>query len=146
MNRVQKFVRLSRHDRLLILKAVALVGLLRLLLWVLPFPRIRPLLERTSRRSVALADDPTPVEKFAWAVTAGSRIIPGGKHCLTQALALQQFLSRRGHSSRIRFGVQRIPGAPFQAHAWVECDGVVLIGGQYLHRFVPLAPSAEVSL
>ena len=143
MNSVRKFLELRPSDKWLILKALSLVGLIRFLLWISPFPMVRPLLDRVSRRSERLTQDQTPAERFAWAIVAASGVVPGGGHCLTQAFALQAFLSRRGRLSRIRFGVQRVPGLPFQAHAWVEHQGVVLIGNTHLERFVALSTSSE---
>lgn len=146
MNRVRRFLRLSFEERWLILKAITLLAMVRFSLWLLPFPAARRLLERTSRYCPRLAANPPPVEQFAWAVAAVSRLIPGGDHCLSQALAVQTFLARRGYDCKICFGVQRLPGAPFRAHAWVEYNGGVLIGGDYLTRFVRLRSSADALL
>lgn len=43
--------------------------------------------------------------------------------CMFEALALQRYLAQRGHWATWVFGVR---GAPFAAHCWLECDGVVL--------------------
>lgn len=73
----------------------------------------------------------TPVyrERAAWAANAvGYRFLPE-RPCLTQALVLQYLLLRRGdHSAKLHIGVTKHDGE-LRAHAWVERDGKVLIGG-----------------
>ena len=143
MSRIRRFLRLSCEERWLILKATWLLATIRFGVWLLPFPVARRLLKEASRYSSRLAANPMPVKQYAWAVAAVSRLVPGGDHCLSQALAVQTFLARRGYDCKICFGVQRLPGVPFTAHAWVEHDGVVLIGGDYLSRFVRLSSTTE---
>ncbi len=41
------------------------------------------------------------------------------------------------------FGVRRVSGKDFAAHAWLEHDGAVLIGGGGLDRFVRLTSPAD---
>lgn len=49
--------------------------------------------------------------------------------CLTRAQALQIMLARRGLSTDMVLGVARSASKDFLAHAWLEKDGQVLIGG-----------------
>ena len=80
------------------------------------------------------------MEQVVWAVTVASQYVPAAT-CLTQALAAQVLLSRLGHPASLRIGVSRDEAGEFQAHAWVECQGRVVIGGvQALSRFTPLPP------
>jgi hypothetical protein len=46
---------------------------------------------------------------------------------LTQALALYQLLARYGYSSIVQVGVRNADGQ-FTAHAWVEHEGLLLLG------------------
>ena len=73
------------------------------------------------------ADDST-TDNVAWAVSAGSRYTPSTS-CLVQALAAQMLLNRRGYLSQLRIGVAKGDAGQFQAHAWVESDGRIIIGG-----------------
>jgi hypothetical protein len=41
---------------------------------------------------------------------------------------LQVLLARTGCQSRLRIGVTRNPKGTFIAHAWLEKDGVILVG------------------
>jgi len=49
----------------------------------------------------------------------------GRPQCLEQSLALWWLLGRQGIPSSVRIGTRKT-GAKFEAHAWVECDGVAL--------------------
>ena len=49
----------------------------------------------------------------------------GTPHCLEQSLALWWLLGRQGISTSVRIGTRKT-GEKFEAHAWVECDGVAL--------------------
>ena len=59
------------------------------------------------------------------AVTAAGRAVPGS-NCLSEALTSWVLLSRAGHEPVLRIGVV---AEKFAAHAWVECDGIVVFGG-----------------
>jgi hypothetical protein len=75
--------------------------------------------------------------QLAWAVARVSRHVPHAS-CLTQALALQLLLSRHGWPSRIHLGMGRDTTGAWQAHAWVECEGRVILGENgELGRFQP---------
>jgi hypothetical protein len=151
---VHRFVYLSRSDRRLVLEAALLLGAARLGLWLLPFRVVSRLFETVTRTRVAVA---APAQRVAWAIGAAARYIPAAT-CLTQALAARAMLARHGHTAQLRIGVARAipqPGALrisgnqhsqfaiLQAHAWVECDGAVIVGGlPDLARYTAL-PSHE---
>lgn len=65
---------------------------------------------------------------IGWAVATAARRIPAAT-CLTQALAAQYLLRRRGLEADLRIGVARAAGEPLEAHAWVESRGQVVVGG-----------------
>jgi hypothetical protein len=76
-------------------------------------------------------------DRIAWAVAAVSRFWPRAT-CLPQALAAQVLLERNGVPSRFRIGVAQSDDKGFEAHAWVESQGKVVIGGSALDRYTPL--------
>jgi len=47
--------------------------------------------------------------------------------CLTQSLALQLLLARRGRASSVRIGVASNDTHGFHSHAWVVCGGEILL-------------------
>jgi hypothetical protein len=82
----------------------------------------------------------TSIERIAWAVAEASQYIPRAT-CLTLALATQVLLGWQGHAAHLCIGVARSDIGQFQAHAWVECQGRVVIGGADApSRFTPLPP------
>jgi Transglutaminase-like superfamily len=76
---------------------------------------------------------------------AGWRM-PGAKTRLNQALATQMLLARRGYPALLHIGVAKGKEGQFQAHAWVESEGKVVIGGAGLGCFTPLAVLEEKGL
>jgi hypothetical protein len=145
-----RFRRLSPARRRLLGRALPLVPLVRLGLWLLPYGRVRRLTMVPRREPTAAASDtltratarPTP-DEIAWAVTAVSRRVPRAS-CLTQALAAQRLLAQDGYASRLQIGVARNPAGTFEAHAWLECEGRIVIGEiEGLTRFTPMAPTGD---
>ena len=133
MERLRKFLRLPAADRRLLVKALLIVGAARLGLWVLPFPVLRRLMARLSRCTAAPSRaEPAELGQISWAVTAVSRYVPEAT-CLTQALATKLLLCWRGQQASLRIGVARSEAGQFIAHAWVECNGRVVIGGPASH-------------
>jgi hypothetical protein len=64
--------------------------------------------------------------------------VPLVRTCLTQALAAQVLLARSGDQSDLRIGVTRDSNGKFLAHAWLERQGAVLIGGDGSSDFTPM--------
>jgi hypothetical protein len=69
------------------------------------------------------------VSTVAWSVTAAARRLPG-MSCLVEALAAQRMLRRRHVACDVRLGVHadRAQGTLPFAHAWLECQGQVVVG------------------
>lgn len=101
----------------------------RLFLTFLPIRSVR----RGLRRLFA-ANRPLPVEKripmgrlLRCAARAGQfSPVPGT--CLVSALVVEALLNRHGYPVTLRVGAQRHGGA-FAAHAWLEFEGSVVVGG-----------------
>lgn len=128
MGWVRKFLQLPAGERFYLVKVFCLVALMRLGLWVLPFRMVVWLLGKTSPTALKPRSDRVTVARIAWAVQVTSRIIPKAT-CLTQALAAQFLLVRQGHPADLRIGVAKNSAGQLEAHAWVESDGQIVIGG-----------------
>jgi len=140
MTRLRKFFLIPLPEQRLLLKAVFLLVIMRLGLWLLPFPSLMKLVARLSRtRIMALQAAPDLLEKVGWAVRAASRYVPKAT-CLTQALAAQTMLTSQGFPADLRIGVAKDPDGQFQAHAWIEHGGRVIIGGYELSSYVTFKP------
>lgn len=111
-----------------VLKTLALVWLVRLGLWLLPFQFTRRLTRWLARPATEFTGWPA-AEQIGWAAEVASQLVPRAT-CLTQALAAQILLRRYGHPASLCIGVTRGQNDQFEAHAWVECGGAVIIGGE----------------
>ncbi len=65
--------------------------------------------------------------RAAAAVNRASRFVPWAV-CLSRARVLDRMLAARHIPVTVRIGVA-YPGGKFQAHAWVEHNGKVILGG-----------------
>lgn len=171
----------SRQDARLTLQCLPLVAGVRWRLWRTPFSCLhsqwRLLVQSeldgaAGPHSATFSTPPTPEERAiidevwrcAHAVRRAARLVPRGS-CLTQAMALQLILARRGQPCSVRIGVDRSPAPDaassakngqfcegeadttafasasasgrFEAHAWVEWRGRVILGGN-ISRWKPL--------
>jgi hypothetical protein len=145
MNRVRRFLALSPGERRLLLAATGVVLLTKLLVVVFPLATARSSLRtaaRLGRRHDAERKRAPDVEAFAWSVSVAGGHLPRAR-CLSQAVALQTLLERYDHDSTFVIGV-REPGAEtFEAHAWIEVDGAVVIGDRpdlSTYRTLPVEP------
>ncbi len=64
-----------------------------------------------------------------WAIAVAGKYMPGTT-CLSLALAAQRMLNREGYPAHLHIGVAKDHTGSFGAHAWVESDGRIVIGGQ----------------
>lgn len=82
------------------------------------------------------ANVPEPLDKGAAetalrigrAITRGASVVPWRSDCLIQALAGQAWLARSGMPSRIVLGARSADNGRLDAHAWLECAGIVVVG------------------
>ena len=84
---------------------------------------------------------PASRDRLLRAVRRASRLVPDAT-CLTQALAARWLLARAGIGTRLRIGVAKNPDGTLRAHAWLEDDQYILIGGDGVEEFTPL-PDAK---
>ncbi len=139
MRSFTKFLRLSGAERRLLVIAALLQAVIRVGLALLGYRTLHGLLGRVAGARPRLLQTPEPegVARIAWAATRASRVVPGAA-CLTQALAAQVLLERRGLPARVRIGVTHTEGARLLAHAWVESHGRIVLGGTEVSGYTPL--------
>lgn len=139
MGSLAKLLALPAAERRLLLAAAGLLAAVRVGLWTLPFRSVYGAV-RSRGPSARRAGMPC-AERIVWAVEVAARRLPRAT-CLVRALAAQALLARHGHASELRLGVARGAGRAFEAHAWLEANGQILIGGATRERYVPL-PSLD---
>jgi hypothetical protein len=127
----RRFRALSGGDRRLVAEAAVLLCLASPGLVILPFPVLRRLLDQFGRSQVLAAGrlPANNVRRISWAVTATARRLPVSTSCLVEALVAGAMLRRRGCACELRFGVRTPQGtSDLAAHAWIEHEGVVVMG------------------
>ena len=128
--RLQQLKTLSLEEWWLLLSAMILLPLVALSLRLKGFKQTQKSMRRfISQESNLAAPSEAEIEKAQ--VISRMVVVAAGHgaylaNCLKQALVLWWMLARRGIKSEIVFGVQKESDNNFNAHAWVECNGVNL--------------------
>lgn len=130
MDRLRRFVLLPSVERRLFARAVLLLALLRAVLWKYPARAVR---DRLAARGTRPVPGPTPAQ-IGWAVRSAARYVPGAT-CLAQAVAASILLSRAGRPAVLQIGVTKPNRSTLSAHAWVESDGLVVVGDAEHDRY-----------
>lgn len=141
MKRAARFLTLSRTEWALWFESTVLLVVIRLGLCFLPFQTLRRILARWAKATnPSEKNNRVPLNHVIRAVERASRYLPMKGTCLMQALAAQTLLSQAGYPARLSIGVKRDKGRKFEAHAWLESEGVVVVGGRVpeLEGYTPL--------
>ena len=138
MRRLHKFLWLASAERLLLIWAIVFLWAIRLGLPLLPLRTMHRLLVRIPRGPTAGKSCSLSAERIVWAVTVASQVVPGSRTCLIRALAVQALLARTGYPGCCHIGVAKGAGGQLEAHAWVESQGRIVIGGGGLAHYTPL--------
>jgi hypothetical protein len=88
---------------------------------------------KTKKRLVHNGMDGEAVKLAVRMVNAAARYGLGRSSCLERSLGLWWLLRQEGIASSVRIGARKSDGK-FEAHAWVECEGVALNEPQQQHR------------
>ncbi|MEL7198555.1 MAG: lasso peptide biosynthesis B2 protein [Pseudomonadota bacterium] len=123
--KLRRYWTLGRRHFFLLCRAFCIVAYFRITLCFVKYKRLSKSISVTAVETVP--QTPTP-GAIAWAIKNTARIVPFAS-CLTQALALQHMLGKRGEKAVIRVGVRTTDAGRIMAHAWVIFQGVILIGG-----------------
>lgn len=138
---VLKVWKLSWGELLLLLLEAHLVILLRILLWLIPFRWLRRVFLGISRsgggRPIARE---TKAWKIIWGIRVVNRYLPRLNNCLANALAAKILLKSLGYDVDLLIGVKLVSRGSIQAHAWLESEGRVVLGGlSDLGHYKPLS-------
>ena len=93
-----------------------------------------PIASQTSQQdSIHVVDDRKLTELTSRMVNAAIRHVWRASTCLEKSLTLWWLLGRRGIACDVRIGARK-QGGKFEAHAWLERDGVAVNEPQEEHR------------
>ena len=125
----------------LLCRAAAAIAVGRIGLLVFPLAKVRRAVQSLCRsgRPLPLERRATPEQVIRAAVSAGLHS-PVGSTCLATALVAQAMLQHHGYEARLCLGVRRNAGGAFAAHAWLEREGKVVVGGPLseIESYTPL--------
>ena len=125
-------------------RVLPFLAVVRAALWVLPYRTVARLFDVSGDRIATRAKKPPKraaalIRTVAWA----GRTLLADRPCLTQAIACRWLLARWGYATELRLGVRRKEdGEGIMAHAWLEMDGrIVLGGGDSADVYTPFRPA-----
>jgi hypothetical protein len=137
MRLLRRFLSLNSPDRALLAESFFYLSVTRIGLWIVPFRRLC----RGSSVHPVRRREP---ERLVRAVHAASRLVPKST-CLVRAIAAERLIATYGHSSVVRIGVAKSATSEFEAHAWLECRGSIILGDMPGKHYVAL-PIAQRSV
>jgi hypothetical protein len=123
MSKWRKLRELSWSQRCILVEAAAALLFVKV---TLPFIAFRAeLLDADTRRQPPAPERVSHALVIARLVNVAAAHAPFALTCLHRSVALWRLLRRRGTHAELRLGAHR-PDGTFEAHAWVECNGVPL--------------------
>lgn len=138
-SRLRGFARLSPAERRWLARALVLVPVAAASLRTLGLRRTQSLLVRAPRERLASAA--TSPQHLAHLVDLAARHGVVRAKCLATSIALQSLLASAGFPADLRIGVRK-HGLRLEAHAWVEHEGMPLLGGPNVNaRYRPFERS-----
>ncbi len=127
---LSKYRSFSSGARQAIWRAVPVLWVVRILLSTVSY---RWLETRVLSRPLVRRDSQSAAE-IALGVNRAARLVPAAT-CLTRSLAAAWLLRGAGYEPRLCIGVAR-DGDGFKAHAWLECEGDVVVGGEIREEYL----------
>ena len=127
--RLARFLELPLREKNLLVEAWIMLGVSRGMVLSLPFRWIAPGLRANLSGSYAPGSRLAQAETVGWAIRVASRLTPWKSNCLAQAIAGKRMLQRRQLASTLFLGVRKGEEKQFEAHAWLNCESLVLTGG-----------------
>jgi hypothetical protein len=124
---MSKWQELPTSGKLIFLKASACLLLIKTGLTVLPFSVFRKLFHWFTRTGSSREFTSKDIERIVWAVDTAANLLPFELLCLPRALATK-YLLREAPELTLEIGIEINPAKQFEAHAWVERNGNIIIG------------------
>lgn len=130
MNKLHKFIVLPYRERILLVQAFVLLALIRLGLGIIPFRWLKALVQWViAQESRHEASNFISIDQVNQAIRTATYYLPGQAKCLAQALVTQILLKQYGYDCDLLIGVAKNEQKGLTAHAWIERNGQILIGG-----------------
>lgn len=141
VKRLYKFSRISWKDKLLLIQAFFLTGLIRFAILFIHFNKLAKLAGKYKEESIQYLSDIErfTAKKISWGVNIVSRSTPWESKCLVKALTAQILLKQRKISSTLYLGVAKDKQNKLIAHAWLRSGIDIITGGEVRILFTEVA-------
>ena len=124
-------------DKRMLLHAAAWLAFARIMLLVLPFPRLAKRLSAKEDASES-APDPELIRRIGHAVQTAAGSLPWRSDCFPQGIAGWMVLKHHGYTGTIHLGVERSGEKDLVGHAWLTYGDTVITGGEDLGRYAEI--------
>lgn len=124
---IGKWNNLSVEGKFVFLKAAVCLVLIKLGLSTLPFLKFRKAFHWFCKTESFSEIPQEKINLTVWAVDTAANLLPLELLCLPRALATK-YLLRKVPALTLEIGVEINPKKKFEAHAWVERNGSVIMG------------------
>jgi len=118
---------LSLHAKIKFLHATVTLIAIKTGLTILHFSTFRRLYYWLTNSGKLKDISAFEIKETVWAVDTAANLLPFELLCLPRALATK-YLLRKVPALSLEIGVEINPAKAFEAHAWVEKEGEILIG------------------
>jgi hypothetical protein len=151
LNRLRQLQTLTGSEQWLLLNAILALPFATVALKLVGLKTCQRLPAKASSANSVEASSGNPEQidearRIARVVSIAGRHGVYHANCLPQSLVLWWLLRRRSIASEIRFGARK-EESELTAHAWVECDGLVLNEADDVgHRFAPFNALVQSAL
>lgn len=135
LKRFEKFSQLHWLQKIIYLKVFLVILIIKISLGILSFPNFKKLYSLLSKTYKQKTYHPEYIQTLVLAIKACSPSLTAT--CLPQALALKFFL-RKSPLYILKIGVQKDVNNKFEAHAWIETNGEIILGNLPDFGFMPL--------
>jgi hypothetical protein len=109
------------------LRAALTLVFIKLGLAMLPFATFRKVFHYLTKSSHKKELSQAEIARTVWAVDTAANLLPFNLLCLPRALATK-YLLRKLPAVTLEIGIEVNPAKQFEAHAWVEKNGTIIIG------------------
>lgn len=124
---MSSWTRLSLREKWIFCRAAFSLLWIKTGLFFLPFATFRKFYHWLTSSPVSGEMPEKEIQEIVWAVNTAANVLPVQLLCLPRALATK-FLMRKASSVTLEIGIEINPGKAFEAHAWVEKNGRIIIG------------------
>jgi Transglutaminase-like superfamily len=126
---MQKFFYLEPSKRRLLIVTFLLLNSIRVGFLFARFSFLQKVLNQFSTFHSDKSDHPSiEVDQIIWAINVSTQLSPGQAKCLARALTVHTLMKQQGYDPILQIGVIKNAEEEFQAHAWLEYQGKIVVG------------------